>query len=115
MTTPQPDTTAAGSEARLATLSVLRAHWNAAQQGYVDLFVPFAVEVAEADTRTAIPVSDIVRVLEERFGFEVPEGAVRTILGRAQRQGYGRLRRREFEVSEKASAEFAASDDERAT
>lgn len=100
------------TERRLATLAVLRAHWED-KQSYVDTFLPFVLECALLDGRAAIPLNELKQGVIDEFGISMPVAALEALLKRAidtKRGGrpYGRLHQRSFEPSVAELPEFAS-------
>jgi hypothetical protein len=98
------------TERRLATLAVLRAHWED-KQSYVDTFLPFVLECARLDGRAAIPLNELNQAVLNEFGISMPIAALEALLKRAtdmKRGGrpYGTLRRRCFEPNRPELPEF---------
>lgn len=79
--------TGALSDARLASLAILRINWDTQQQSWIDNFVPFVTECLRIPDAPSLEVGDVQRALGDQFGLNVPAGALRTILRRAVRRG----------------------------
>jgi hypothetical protein len=92
-TTVSVHTTAAK---RLATLAVLRAHWTAGKETYVDTFLPFALEAVRLEGGIEVSLDAIRTRMTAEFGMEIPTAAVETILRGAAKKGSGNVRGRSF-------------------
>jgi hypothetical protein len=76
------------SDARLASLAILRINWDTQQQSWIDNFVPFATECLRVLPAQSLEVGYVQRAMRDQFGLEVPVGALWTILRRAVRRGF---------------------------
>lgn len=52
-------------------------------QSFFDPFVPFVAEALREASGTALSVEEVQRLVEERFGLPIPQGALRSVLKRA--------------------------------
>jgi hypothetical protein len=73
--------------ARLASLAILRANWDAHGQSWLDSFDPFVAEALRQSSVEEVDEIHVQRTLRKQFGIEIPAGAVRTILRRLARRG----------------------------
>jgi hypothetical protein len=85
------------AQTRLATLAVLRAHWEAGKESYVDTFIPFALEAVRLEGGNGAEVAEVQARVATEFGIEIPQAALRTILRRAVQKGLGDLHQGTFE------------------
>jgi len=76
-----------GQEA-LVSLAILKVNWDEKGRDYVDNFVPFVVETIKSSESDRISLAALQTALRERFGLLVPQGALNTLLRRAERQGF---------------------------
>jgi hypothetical protein len=76
-------------EQRLLALAVLKAHWDSQQQGYIDMFVPFAMEAAHQSGVNPIPIPELRQATSHQLGFALPDAALRTVIQRAVARGLG--------------------------
>jgi hypothetical protein len=74
------------TQASLVSLAILKVNWDNKGHDYVDNFLPF---VAEALRKCAehISVAELQKVIREEFGLVIPQGALNTLLRRAERRG----------------------------
>lgn len=74
------------SQASLVSLAILKVNWDNKGHDYVDNFLPF---VSEALIKCAehISVSELQKTIREDFGLIIPQGALNTLLRRAERRG----------------------------
>lgn len=70
----------------LTSLAILKVESDQRQHDYIQLFVPFILE-ALRDLGGLSSVPAVQEVIERRFGLRMPQGAVRTVAGRAVRLG----------------------------
>jgi hypothetical protein len=71
----------------IASLAVLKANWDAGRD-YIGNFVPFAAECLRTASKEELSLTEIQACVSSEFGLNIPQGALRTILGRAQKHGY---------------------------
>ncbi len=86
------------SDARLASLAILRINWDTQQQSWIDNFVPFVVECLRISAARPLEMGEVQRTLRDQFGLDVPIGVVRTIVRRAIRRGLAAQQGRRFIV-----------------
>jgi hypothetical protein len=72
----------------LASLAVLRVNADYEGRDYIDLFVPFVVYGLRLAPQRQVSLPDLQANLLNEFGLQVPQAALRTILGRARGAGY---------------------------
>ena len=65
------------SDARLASLAILRINWDTQQQSWIDNFVPFVVECLRISAARPLEMGEVQRTLRDQFGLDVPIGVVR--------------------------------------
>lgn len=93
------------SDARLASLAILRINWDTQQQSWIDNFVPFVTECLRVLPAQSLEVGYVQRAMRDQFGLEVPVGALWTILRRAVRRGFATQENRRFSVIPDALAD----------
>lgn len=74
-------------QATLASLAILKVNWDNKGHDYADNFLPFVLEAIQRAERPEISVSDIQKRIREDFGLIIPQGALNTLLRRAERRG----------------------------
>lgn len=75
-------------EESLTSLAVLKVNWDQRGRDYVDNFIPFVAEGLRRCDQDQVSVSQLQNVMRESFGLVIPQGALNTILRRAERHGY---------------------------
>ena len=73
--------------ATLTSLAILKVNWDEKGHDYADNFVPFVIEAIRLSPQPEISVSGIQKSIRDEFGLVIPQGAVNTLLRRAQRRG----------------------------
>jgi hypothetical protein len=74
----------------LISLAILRANWDDDRKSYIDNFLPFVAAVMQTDAMESYSTADLQRGIKERFGIDMPQAALSTVLTRAVRTGLGR-------------------------
>jgi hypothetical protein len=74
-------------EKAVASLAILKVNLDRGHD-YIENFVPFVVEAARSTSQTVVSLSELQESIRESFGFNIPYGALRTILNRTVRRGY---------------------------
>lgn len=97
------------NENALLSLAVLNVNWKVSHRSHFDNFVDFVVEALARGKAHGYSAADATRLVEEHFGFRIPESAVGSVIGRAVK--LGRLERnpdgRVFPVAGHSSATSA--------
>jgi hypothetical protein len=73
----------------LISLAILRANWDDDRKSYIDNFLPFVAAVMQKEARESYSTADLQRGIKERFGIDMPQTALSTVLTRAVRTGLG--------------------------
>ena len=85
------DMRAVGSETLtieyISSFALLKVNWDR-EQDYIDNFVPFIAECLRRSSDANVKLVKLQTLVRERFGFKIPQAALRTILRRARRRGY---------------------------
>jgi hypothetical protein len=71
----------------IASLAILKVNWDEGRD-YIDNFVPFVAECLRRAPHPEVSLPDLQAALVQHFGFRIPQGALRTILGRAAKRGF---------------------------
>lgn len=75
----------------LIGLAMLRANWDHSERSYIDNFVPFVADCLRDSTSTeGMSEAQVQNCVRQRFGVELPRGALKTVLRRAVRRGLAR-------------------------
>jgi hypothetical protein len=84
-----------------AALAILKVNWDD-RRDYIANFVPLIAHcLTEADS-PAVSVPDVQARIEDTFGLRIPQGAMKTILGRAARDGLVTRRQNIYEPNAEA-------------
>jgi hypothetical protein len=83
------NTDAVAIEQKLVALAVLKANFDHGGHGYIDSFVPFAMEAAALSGASTIRVDELQRATGDLLGFPIPEAALRLVVSRAAARGLG--------------------------
>jgi hypothetical protein len=75
------------SEQVIVSLAILKVNWDQGRD-YVANFLPFAGEALRSIPQRRVSLPDIQTALFDQFGLRIPQGALKTILNSAARQGY---------------------------
>lgn len=81
-------------EESLTSLAILKVNWDDKGHDYVENFVPFVVEALKAAPQDQISVTEVQVYIRQNFGLLIPQGALNTLLRRAERRGYVRWEHR---------------------
>lgn len=76
------------SEKSLVSLAILKVNWNERGADYIDNFVPFVGEVLRLAHDDVVSLSILQEGIKNEFGLYIPQGALKTILVRAERNNY---------------------------
>lgn len=71
----------------IASLALLKVNWDK-RKDYIENFVPFAAECLRLMPSAATTSADLQAEIVKRFGFKIPQEALKTILHRAAKRGY---------------------------
>ena len=71
----------------LTSLAILKVQWDECGHDYVENFVPFVGEALRLQSADVISIEDLQNTLKTRFSLNIPQGALKTLLARAERQG----------------------------
>lgn len=80
-------------EESLISLAVLKVNWDQRGKDYVDNFIPFVAEGLRRCPQDHVSVAQLQEVMKGAFGLVIPQGALNTLLRRAERYGYVRRER----------------------
>jgi len=72
------------NEVSLTSLAVLKVHWDKGHD-YIDNFVPFIVEAIQRSPG-GVTVVEIQQTVRTKFGLMIPQGAIATLLRRAEKK-----------------------------
>jgi hypothetical protein len=75
------------SEQSLTSLAILKVNWDNRGHDYVQNFVPFVAEALRRATQDHVSVAELQSIIRTEFGIVIPQGALSTLLHRAERQG----------------------------
>lgn len=73
-------------QSTLTSLAILKVNFDDAGHDYADNFLPFVVEAIRTTEHDEISISALQRDIRESFGLVVPQGALNTLLRRAERK-----------------------------
>lgn len=72
----------------ITSLAILKVNWDKGQD-YIENFVPFVAECLRTAAQDEVSLPELQDAISDKFGFKIPEGALKTILIRAaRRHGY---------------------------
>lgn len=75
----------------LLSLALLKANWDLQQKDYLDNFVPLVAECIRLAEHDAVVANDLQAQLRTRFGINLPQNVLNTLLRRVAKRGYLRL------------------------
>jgi|WetSurSiteA1Bulk_404760.scaffolds.fasta_scaffold11546_2 hypothetical protein len=75
----------------ITSLAILKVNWDRGHD-YIDNFVPFVAECLRNATKDIISLPDLQTSISAAYGFKIPQNALKTILKRASKQGFIRLK-----------------------
>jgi hypothetical protein len=75
------------AEQVLTSLAILKVNWDRGSD-YIENFVPFVAECLRAAPHPEVSLPDLQEAVLSRFGLKIPQGALKTIIGRAVKRGY---------------------------
>lgn len=75
------------SEQVLTSLAILKVNWDQGHD-YIENFIPFVAECLRTAPQPEVSLPDLQKAVAARFGLNIPQGALKTIVGRAVRHGY---------------------------
>lgn len=94
MTVQETTTLRIESEAALAGdslligLAILRANWDRHEQTFIDNFIPFVADcLRDLDEGTAATPAEVQSRVKKRYGIDLPQGALKTVLNRTVKRG----------------------------
>lgn len=70
----------------IPSVAILKVNWDEGHD-YIDNFVPFVAECLRAAPQPEVSLEELQKSLANGFGFQVPQGALKSILSRAARRG----------------------------
>lgn len=79
----------------ITSLAILKVNWDRGHD-YIDNFVPFVAECLRNATEDIISLSELQTAISSAYGFKIPQNALKTILKRAAKQGFIRLKDRMY-------------------
>lgn len=74
-------------EEHITSLAMIKVNYDKGRN-YIDNFVPFVAEVIKKSPHAEVAMAELQPKLYEEFGLFIPQGALNTILKRAEKQGY---------------------------
>jgi len=74
----------------LTSLAILKVNWDQRGHDYVQNFIPFIAEGLQRCPDNHVSVTKLQEIIKDSFGLIIPQGAINTLLRRAQREGYVR-------------------------
>jgi len=77
-------------EESLTSLAILKVNWDQHGHDYVQNFIPFVAEGLRRCPTNHVSVANLQDIIKNSFGLIIPQGAINTLLRRAQREGYVR-------------------------
>ncbi len=83
------------SDRALASLAILQVNWDRGHD-YIEGFVPFVAEALSDASQDQISLGQLQQGVRVLFGFNIPLGALKTILGRAYKRGLVKLQNRVY-------------------
>ena len=75
-------------DSALVALAILKVNWDLAQKDYIENFVPLVAECVRLAPHNVVTLPTVQALLRSEFGLDIPQNAIKTILGRLQRHGY---------------------------
>jgi hypothetical protein len=90
-------------ERNLVALGIVNVNWNE-QRDSVGNFVPFVAQALKDSSDDVVALADLQQAITARFGLQIPQGALRTILRRAAREGYVAIEHGVYRPSREALA-----------
>jgi len=72
--------------ASLTSLAILKVNWDKGQD-YIQNFVPFVAEAVRRADQDEVSIVEIQKIIRDEFGLVIPQGALVTLLHRAERSG----------------------------
>lgn len=89
------------SQSVVTSLAILNVNYNS-DKDYIDLFVPFVAESLRSAPQDIVSASEVQKSVKSQFGLHIPQNALKTILRRAQRQGYVTIQHNTYQRNVKA-------------
>lgn len=86
----------------ITSLAVLKVNWDELRRDYLENYMPFLAEALRASENDRVSLPDVTERLRALIGFDVPQGVVRTLLGRAKKSGHVRLANGVFHIDRAA-------------
>lgn len=71
----------------LTSLAILKVNWDQGHD-YIDNFIPFVAECLRTAAEPEVSLPELQAALAARFGLNIPQGALNTIVGRLVKHGY---------------------------
>lgn len=75
-------------EESLISLAILKVNWDERGHDYVQNFIPFLGEALRRSSSDHASVSELQAIFRRDFGLVIPQGAINTMLRRAERHSY---------------------------
>lgn len=96
------------NQSTLASLAILKVNWDDKGHDYADNFLPFVLEAINESEDREISVPALQKQIREDFGLIIPQGALNTLLRRAERRSAVKREHGVFvRVAEPALSDFA--------
>src|SRR3954467_11720787 len=86
----------------ITSLAILKANWDSAGTDYIQNFVPFVAECLASAGQEQIGVAGIRALVRERFGLQLPQGAIRSVMARCVKIGYAKRSQGAFVLNRSA-------------
>lgn len=80
----------------LTSLAILKVQWDERGHDYVDNFVPFLAEALRKSPTDVVSIEELQQQLRDLFRLNIPQGAIQTLLKRAERRKFVRRDRGVF-------------------
>lgn len=73
-------------ESILISFAILNTNWDQRRKSFVDNFVPFVADCLRAADQPEVSTPAVQECISERFGFDLPQHVIETVLGRAKKE-----------------------------
>jgi len=72
----------------IISLAILKVNWDKNKKDYVENFVPIIAECIRRSNSEIVTIEEVKNNVNEYFGFNLPQNAIKTILSRVRKRGY---------------------------
>lgn len=76
------------SNPALVSLALVKVNWDKRQRGFLDMFAPMVAECVRLQESDVVSVPDLQSAVRTRFGLELPQNVIKSILRRVRQSGY---------------------------